>query len=43
MSDLSYQLILSLSVLPMLYFCWKADKTKNHGNAKKIMQKKIKP
>lgn len=42
MQYLYYQFILFLSVLPMLYFCLKSDKTKNYGKAKKIMEKKIK-
>ena len=36
------ELILILSVLPMLLVCWQCDKIKNGGKAKTIMNKKLK-
>lgn len=36
------QLVLSISILPMIYVCWKSDKIKNNGAAYRVMNKKIK-
>lgn len=37
-----FHLILSISILPMLYACWKADKIKNSSKIDEMMNKKIK-
>ena len=42
MAAIFFQILVSVSILPMLYVSWKSDQIKNFGSAKKVMRKNLK-